>query len=212
MKIIVLHGDDIGKSYERFQKFVTEAKRREWEILYDDLSLTLSLFGQERLTVIRDYKLITKKILSSLSKIDGTLVIYHESDLPKTFLQILPQNTKVEEFKLPKLIWNFLEHIYPGNSEKLVAELHRVIKNEAPEFVFTLAARQLRDLYWVKINSKSLPYQSWRVGKLKSQASKFQTEDLKEIINKLSEIDIQAKTGKSDLISSLDLMILKQLE
>ena len=58
----------------------------------------------------------------------------------------------------------------------------------------------------------SIPYPSWRVGKLKSQASKFTIEQLKYLIEKLSEIDIKVKTSKADLTNELDLLIIKQLE
>ena len=212
MQIIVLHGEDIGKSYDRLQKFTGEAKKRNWEILYDDISLTPSLFGLERLIVIRDYKLLTKKILTSLAKINGTLVIYHESVLPKTFLGLLPKDTKTEEFKLPKLIWSFLENLVPGNSEKSVQTFHKIIERDAPEFVFTFIARQFRDLYWVKTDPSSVTFESWKVQKLKGQSQKFGTEKLKEIIEKLSEIDILVKTSKAEIVSSLDLLIIKQLE
>ncbi len=212
MKIIVLHGEDIGKSYERLQNFINEAKKRNWEILYDDPALTPSLFGQERLLIIRDYKLLNKKILGSLGKVDGTLVIYHESDLSKTFLQTLSKDAKIEEFKLPKLIWTFLEHLLPGNSEKCVQEFHKIIERDAPEFVFTLIAKQFRDLYWVKEDSKSFPFPSWKASKLKVQGDKFKASKIKKIIEKLSEIDVLVKTSKANLVSSLDLLLIKQLE
>jgi DNA polymerase III delta subunit len=212
MKFIILSGEDIGKSYERLKAFTDEAKKRNWEILYDDLSLTPSLFGKERLIVIRDYRLITKKILSSLENTVGTLVIYHQSDIPKTFREALPKDTKVEEYKLPKLIWTFLENMRPGNPEQSVQIFHKVIERDAPEFIFTLIAKQFRNLYWVKTDPSSLPLESWKVGRLKSQAAKFSVEKLKEIIEKLSEIDILVKTSKAEIVSSLDLLLIKQLE
>jgi len=33
-----------------------------------------------------------------------------------------------------------------------------------------------------------------------------------QIINKLADIDVKVKTGKADLISELDLMLIKSLE
>ncbi len=211
MKIIALHGEDIGKSYQRLEKFTSEARNRNWEIL-SEISLTPSLFGKERLIVVRDYKLLTKKILEAFKKADGTLVVYHESILPKTFLQILPEGSTIEEFKLPKLIWSFLENLIPGNSEKSVQTLHKIIERDAPEFAFTLIARQFRDLYWLKADPKTFPYPPWRASKLKIQSDKFSGESLKKIIENLSGIDIKVKTSKAEIVSSLDLLLLKQLE
>ena len=51
-----------------------------------------------------------------------------------------------------------------------------------------------------------------KISKLKSQSSKFSEEQLKKIIDLLAKTDVEVKTGKADLILSLDLTILKQLE
>jgi DNA polymerase III delta subunit len=109
-------------------------------------------------------------------------------------------------------LWNFLDGLYPGNSERSVKQLHKLIEREAPEFIFTLIAKLFRDLYWAKIDDKSLPYPSWRAGKLKLQSSKFSPEQLKDIISQLAEIDIKVKTSKAEILSELDLLIIKQLE
>lgn len=206
MKIIVLHGEDTTKSYERLKTFINVAKKRNWEILYDDISSTPSLFGKERLTVVRDYKLLQKKT------VDGTLVIYHEAILPITFLKSLPKDTRIEEFKLPKLIWSFLEYLYPGNSEGCIIELHEIIEREPVEFVFSLICKQFKEMYWILMDTKSVQFPAWKASKLRSQASKFSLDRIKQIIRLLSEIDYSVKTGKSDLTNELDLLIIKQLE
>lgn len=91
MKIIVLQGEDTEKSYKRLEKFTTEARNRNWEvteILPDsplkatEIVSTPSLFGSERLFILRDYKLLNKNDLKVLQRFDGNFVIYHEGDLP----------------------------------------------------------------------------------------------------------------------------------
>lgn len=166
MKIIVLHGQDTVKSYERLTKFVETAKARDWEIIYDDIPATSSLFGKEQLIVLRDYKLYSSK-----SKFSGTLVIYHAGDIPSLFLKKLT-DSKVERFDIPKILWRFLDH----PSVKL---LHEVIKKESIELVFHLFAKRLRRTKYV---------------------------------SELAQIDYEAKTGKADLLLSLDLFIAKHLE
>jgi DNA polymerase III delta subunit len=223
MKIIILEGDDERKLYERLTKFVEIANGRSWEVAYlDDPALSIqeqlsstSLFGNERFFIIRDIARLGKKELEWISKkskdLPGNLIVYHEGYVPAGILKALP-DAKIEEFKLPVILWNFLDGLYPGNSAKSIKQFHQIISREAPEFIFTLIAKLFRDLYWVKVDDKSLPYPSWRMGKLKSQSSKFTPEQLKLIISTLAEIDINVKTSKADLISSLDLLILKQLE
>jgi DNA polymerase III delta subunit len=224
MKIIVLHGDDERKLYERLTKFIETAKSRSWEVAYLDdpntkiqeLLSSASLFGSERFFILRDVARLGKKEQEWLKKnsnsIGGNLIIYHEGYISSPILKSLPNDTKIEEFKLPVILWNFLDGISPGNSDRSIKQFHQIIEKEAPEFIFTLIAKLFRDLYWVKTDAGSLPYPNWRVGKLKVQSAKFSTDKLKNLIGKLAEIDINVKTSKSDLLDELDLLIIKQLK
>lgn len=223
MKIIVLHGSDVVKSYERLKKFIDTARSRSWEVSFVDESentleenlSAMSLFGSERFFILREIKRLGKKETTWLKKkytdLPGNLIIYHEGELGKTFINSLP-NPKIEEFKLPKLVWSFLELLRPGATGELVRMFHKIIEKEPAEFVFALIAKQFRDLFWVKTDPVSTGFPSWKIGKLKSQASKFSPEKLKEIIGNLGEIDVNVKTGKTDLVSALDLFIFKHLE
>src|SRR5258706_4154682 len=224
MKIIILHGDDERKLYERLQKFIETTKKRSWEVNYlDDLATSIpeafsgvSLFAAERFFILRDIKKFGKKESDFLNKkykeLPGNLIVYNEGYIAKKTLDLFPKDLKIEEYKLPVIIWSFLEHIYPGNSEKCLQEFHKIIERDAPEFIFTLIAKLFRDLYWAKTDSASMPYPTWRVSKLKIQSEKFKIEKLKEIIERLAEIDIEVKTGKSNLTAELDLLMVKQLE
>lgn len=205
MKVIILHGEDINKSYARLTKFLEEAKKRGWEIIEDEIVLTPSLFGKERFLLFRKYQLLTKDKIKSLISLEGTLVIYHEGDIPQTFIKTLPNDTKIEKFDLPKLIWQFLDTF----SLKL---LHELIESEPVEFVFSLFSKRVRDLYWIKVEPNSLPYQPWQVSRLKKQSEKYTEANLKHVIDKLAEIDVEVKTSKAELLPSLDLLIIKHLE
>lgn len=212
MKIIVLHGDDTVKSYERLMRFVEAAKKRGWEIVTDEFPNTPSLFGTERIIIYRNFSLITKKDIKNFDRFDGTLVIYHDGVLPQTFLKLMPKDFKMEKFDLPKPLFTFLESFYPGNSLRCLKMLHNLAEFQAVELIFFMLARHLRDLYWVSVDTKSVQFPAWRMSKLKSQAEKFSEEKLKQVISKLSDIDIAVKTSKGDLLTELDLLIVKQLE
>jgi hypothetical protein len=171
MKTILLHGDYTQASYERLQKFIKVAKKRGWEIqrINSNKSLSLpealtstALFVSNRLFVLEDVRSIKKQELDWLAKksvkIEGNLVIYHGGFLPQTILKSLPKDTKIEEFKLPRLIFIFLDSFFPKNSKKALKLFHQVSEKEPVEFVFALLARHLRDLYWVKVDIKGLIY------------------------------------------------------
>jgi len=207
MKIFVIHGDDTLASYARLTKFTHEAKRRNWEI--SDYSIeavtTPNLFGKERFFVLKDYKRLTKSDIRILSNYSGNLVVYFEGELPSSFLNSLPKDAKKELFELPKIIFKFLESF----SLKL---FHQLLETQPPELVFSMLSKHLRDVYWVKVDSKGSNFPSWKLGKLKSQASKFSEQELRRIIESLSDIDYEAKTGKADLVTALDLLIIKNLQ
>jgi DNA polymerase III delta subunit len=224
MKIIILHGDDSEKSYARLKKFIDVARERSWEVLYIDESgqnfeeilSTTSLFGSEQFFILKDVKKLGKKDFVWLNKkyleLPGNLIVYNEGGLNATVLKSFPVGSKVEEFKLPVLLWNFLDSLVPGKSDYLVKTLHKILEKEPAEFVFSLIARHFKDLYWVKSDAASTGFPFWKMNKLKSQASKFELQELQSLITKLSEIDVEVKTSKANLADELDLLIIKQLE
>jgi len=181
MKIIVLHGSDSYKSYSRLTKFIKEAKKRNWEIVNDKIEDTYSLFGIEKLIIIRDYKLLGKSEFNLINKISGYLVIFHKDFLPQTFLKTLPPETKIEKYELPMILWKFLD----SWDIKL---FHKLLEKNAIEYIFAMVAWKLKQKY---IKNPSIEN-----GKL---------------ISTLAEIDIKAKTGKIDLKLALDLFLLKRL-
>jgi len=224
MQTFLIHGDDIQKSYSRLNLFVNEAKKRSWEVVFlDESPLTINeniasttLFGKDRFLVHRNFSKVSPKDLEWIKKHEGkytgNLVFFSEKSVAKTSVNKLPKNTKIEEYKLPVLIWKFLDSFYPGNSRFILNLMHELLKTTSVEFIFGLLSRQIRDLYWVKKDPKSLDYPSWRIGKLKSQSSKFELSGLEDLIDKMAEADINSKTGKAKLNSLLDFLIIEQLE
>src|SRR3989344_1510455 len=224
MKLIVLHGDNILESYERLQKFIDNAQSRSWEIIrisnasqnIPEALVSTSLFEEEKFVVIDNANLINKSAANWLKKkgpeLNLTLIIYNQGILSQTFLKQLPKIDKVEEFKLPKLIWSFLDSCYPGNAKNALLLLHEITKNDPVEFVFSLLAKQMRDLYWVKVDAKSIPYPSWRVEKLKRQSHKFPEGSIEGLIDSLAQADITSKTSQGNLIDLLDFIIATKLE
>ncbi len=219
MKIFLIHGDDNDKSYKRLNNFIAEAKKRNWELVYLDESpfsiaeniASASLFSGERFLIHRNFNRVPKKDLEFLSKnsdkYEGNIVFYSENEVPKTLSNKLPKKTKIEDFKLPVLLWKFLDSIYPGNSKNVNSLYTEITKDKPAEFIFGLIARLLRDLYWAKASPETLPYPSWRAGKLKSQANRFLTGSLDNLISGMAKIDIQSKTSNVSLENELNLML-----
>lgn len=182
MKIIILQGDDVNRSYQRLTKFINEAKKRGWDIVNDKIEDTPSLFGTEKLIIIRDYKQsLAGSAGKIIKKIPGTLVVYSEKNLPMTFIKSLPIDTKIEKFELPQLLWKFLDTFD-------INIFHKLIETQPVEYVLAMM--------------------TW---KLKQKYQKNPSLGVKRMISDLAEIDVKAKTGKADLLLSLDLLLTKKI-
>ena len=224
MKLIILHGDNFPKSYERLTKFIDVAKERGWGIdrvndkekEFKEFVSRTDLFFKERLLIVEDINLLSESDINYLNKkgdvISATLIIYSKNTINKTRQKKFKNVSKIEEFKLPKLIWNFLDSLWPGNAKNSLLLLTEVVKTEPIELVFALTARQFRDLFWVRVDPATTQFPPWRAGKLKRQAQKYDEKLLKNIISELAKADIEAKTSSANTKDSLDFLIASKLE
>ncbi|MBN1168395.1 hypothetical protein JXA63_00740 [Candidatus Woesebacteria bacterium] len=223
MRIILVHGDNLQKSYERLGKFIDSAKKREWVVerfnandKIQDILVSQSLFGEKKLFILEDAEKLDKNKLKwmkgFLDDIEGTLVIYSGKTLTKTFINSLPKIDKIENFELPKIIWSFLDSLYPGNSTNSLKMFNKLIETDAPEFIFTLIVRQVRDMYYLKIAPESIDYPSWRKNKLTAQMRKYKDGQLERFLKKLAEADMKTKTSVVNITDLLDYIIISELE
>jgi DNA polymerase III delta subunit len=224
MKIIVIHGDDFGKSSARLKTFREVAIKRGWE--YQKISDAATnipellsgqdLFTSEKLVIVDDPKLINSGVTEWLNKnyklYNTTLVIYSDKKLPATFIKSLPNETKVEESKLPTKLWTMLDSFYPGNQTNCLKLLHEVSEAEPIEFIFSLLSKQIRDMYWLMEDPGTFYQKGWRATKLTGIAKKFGKEKLKTLINEFADIDIKSKTSDANLLDLLDFVIIAKLK
>ena len=199
MEITILHGEDIVSSRKRFEEIIQKSREKGWEVRpMGEKSQAESLFSNNILFTSED---INKINFKKLPRVEN-LLIWCNSEIAKTKI---PQNAKVEKFDLPKRLFALLESIGTKTSTALSDE-------EPKELVFAMIGRQIRDLYWVKVDEKTLAYPEWRISKLKAQANKFTAYKLKELISLLSKLDVDAKTGAITLPVALDLVLARSLE
>lgn len=190
MKIIVLHGTDTKKLYSRLSIFIKEAKKRGWEISDFDLNKIKNkgLFDDEYLFIVRDFKTLNLKDVVKTKDLSGNLVIYHEANIPATFLKEL-KSIKIDEkektglveekYELPLKVFQFLNNINLNS-------FNEIIKTEAVEYVTAMMA--------------------W---KFKQNYIKNPNENNARNIKTLAEIDVRSKTGKGNLVDLLTLFIAK---
>jgi hypothetical protein len=183
IKIIVLHGDDTEKSYARLTVFINEAKKRSWKIT--DFSIE-ELENQNLFGEENFY------ILKDYKKIDKKIVgkiKKYEGNLIIYNQGFIPAPAlkminpdKIEKFELPQLLWNFLDNM---TTEKF----HELLKTQAVEYLLAMMSWKFKQNYLKNPNDKNA-----------------------DLIMKLADIDVDSKTGRADLVLSIDLLLSKQLQ
>ncbi len=182
MNIIALHGNDTLKSYERLTKFTDEAKKRSWKV--SDFNLS-EIENQSLFGEECFYILRDYKLLDkkTLEKLKK-----YTGNLVIYHNGSIPAPTlkgispnKLEKFELPVLLWKFLDNM-------TVVGLHELIKTQAIEYILAMMAWKFKQNYIKSPNEKN---------------AKF--------VSDLAEIDMKSKTGKADLLLSLDLLLSKRL-
>ncbi len=219
MRISLIHGEDTSKSYKRYTELINQSKQRGFEITsIDDVKKIVgqSLFEDKTVFTLDKPNKVKptdwKWLKENASKYNSNLLIFYEGNAPITVTRNLPKDAKLEKFELPRIIFQFLDSIYPGNIKNSLKLLNDLSKNEAAELVLYLTARHLRDLYWAAVSPSDLNLPPWRKNKLVTQAKRIGEVKLKNMINDLSSIDIKTKTSDENLKDLLDIFVVKHLE
>lgn len=224
MKITVIHGDDVEKSSARLNSLKTSVKSESKVVsvfaadskIFLESFLNSSLFNENKVDLIININNLDKKnlqhLLRYLSTRDSDTIIFQDTFINKAILDQLPPNSQIETFKIPAIIFNFLDSFYPGNCQKALSLLHQALKNSSPEIIFFLLARQIKEIIYLRNNPDLVTSSSWKLAKLKQIFSFYKNGKIPEIINELSRIDVIVKTSDQKLIDLLDQLIIKYLE
>lgn len=176
---------------------------------------SLSLFSGSRLVIIENLcsrlsKTQLKEYLSYLFKAESLsdIVIWEGKEITKVSLKNIPKNWKVESYPIPKVIFNFLDNISPGNNIKMLSLLKDSRKTNDDNFLFLMIVRQIRMLL-LAFEGGLVGMPPWMAGKFSRQAKKYSKEDLLKLYKKLLLIDIGQKSGTAafDLTKELDLLM-----
>lgn len=226
--IFFLHGDNQPASRERLNQLLTEARVSKKEIIQleglkiDQNQLlqaleSSSLFGQDKLVVIENLfsrpqsgekEAIIKYLKKEAIVLD--LVFWEKKNISGTITRWLPKTWQFIEFKIPVVIFKFLDEFRPNNQKQLLTLIRSSIRVDSAEMVFYMLARRLHDLIVAKDLGKSgLKGAPWQIGRLVSQAGNFTLNQLIQLYQKLLNIDIDIKTGASPMTLPwhLDLLI-----
>jgi len=210
--VTLLHGDDNVSSRTAFANL-----KDKGSVNFDAEGLSLLDFSQtvSGMGLFKDTKkifienLFSKKVKSFIEVIDlinessKSLEFYIWNDSEVSVKQAsVVKNLKVENFKLPKNLWTFLDNIRPGNPTS-ISLFHKVLEEADENVIFSMIVRQFRLLLSVYSNIRAIDEAKrmapWQRGKLQRQAQSFSEESLLTSYKKLFEIDMKHKTGILDI-------------
>jgi len=222
--IYIYHGEDNSTSRLSYIDHLKVLKTKGYEIvpiigkeltselLETNLSSN-SLFGNLRALAIENFFSLSKSkeredLVEKISKYKETIVFWEPKDLSKTVFAKSPFFT-FKNFKLPQVLFNFLDSIVPKKPKENLSMLQKTIEYIEEGYIFAMMARQIRLLILAKDKclDSMLPWQS---GKLYKQAENFEMKKLITIYNKILEIDYLEKTSQTpfSLFSQLQILMM----
>lgn len=223
MHSYILHGDNSTLSRRKLSELIAEAKKNNWEIVRMNwasskkqelmtLAQSQNLLSLGTLVVVENFFANNKKaneLLSGLKLDESVAFIFWEG---KTVTPSHIKNLKsftLLEFKIPTVIFNFLNSLSPQNTKIMLNLLSESLKKDAPDLLLVMIARHVRNLAWVKVEPESFAAPDWMKRNLTGQAGKFTKEQLVDLHHKLLELDRASKTSQlpENLQSSLELLV-----
>jgi DNA polymerase III delta subunit len=163
-----------------------------------------SLFGGGTAVVIENLfsKLGRKlKLIETLAKRisqagDGVeILLWEDKDMGKTVITALGVKARVLQFKISPLIFEFLDSFRPNNAQTLLTLSEKLFQQDAPELVFAMLVKRLRQLLILRDGGVPEGLIGWQAGRLTTQAKHFTLEQLRMIYKQCCEIEYSIKSG-----------------
>ncbi|TSC90423.1 MAG: Uncharacterized protein G01um10145_95 [Microgenomates group bacterium Gr01-1014_5] len=225
MNSYLLHGENHPESRKKLSLLISQAETQGWEIVRLDgpedkidlntISGTASMFGSGNFLVVENYFSNNKKAVQLVKELldkpnPQTAFLFWESKTlaPQT-ARSLAKYLQIEEFKIPKILFNFLDSFIPGNAKHSLRLLQKAKRENSPDMLVIMLSRQIRLLYCLLTDSKNLKLPDWQKRNLEKQAKNFTSDKLLRIHKQLLELDRKNKRSQlpENLEASLDLLV-----
>lgn len=213
--ITLIHGDNIESSRRELMHLKDQAIEKEVRIL-DGRSITEanltqslesnSLFGTGTLVIIENLfgKLGKKqKLIASLSAIivrssaATDMILWEDREVSVTVIKSLGQAVKVQLFKTPISLFQFLDNLGTENSKNSLIFFRKTLETHAPELILTMVVRRMRQCIMLKDHVIPEGLQDWQASRLTSQAKSFTMDKLLSMYQRLLDIECSIKTGST---------------
>lgn len=227
--ITIIHGDDIGAS-----RIVLNEIRSNYpdSQLVDGNSVTVTdltqimaggdLFNTQKSVIIEHFYAKRKALkefealvaIVSEQALTHDIFLWEGKELDKRALSLFKHAT-VRTYKLPQILFLFLDSIKPQQGKFLVQTYHKLLEHTEAELLFFMLIRQIRLLLaLVQKSTEQIDelkrMAPWQLSKLQKQAATFSPEQLIALHTQLYELDNAMKTGNLSMpiSSALDILLL----
>lgn len=209
--ITLFHGDYIEASRNELARIKSisqdkdvrevEGKNLDTQALTQALESS-SLFGGD--TVVIVYGLLkalgrkTKQaeaFTSILAGSSASVYLWEDKEIAPTLIKQLGGSAAVRLFKLPSVIFQFLDALAPGNTQKILSLYGELIAFEAPELVHSMLAKRVRQLLMLADNVTPAGLAGWQASRLTTQARSFSIKQLRALYQELVDMEYSIKSG-----------------
>ena len=229
MTLFIFHGDHHLQSrqalYRQLDKLKQQGHQHHWligdKLTPAQLEVSLrsqNLFLEEDLVIENLLSRPTSKdkqaCLNLIDQYQGSkhIFLWEKKLISATTLKRLNnQHPQIQQFKIPLLIFKFLDLISPQTKTQSLQQLHQLSLQESPNFIFAMIVRRLGQLIIAHSNPEQLQGKPWQTQKLIRQARTWTLPQLLKFHYQLVQLDLQLKTSQTplDLIDQLDLLLLE---
>lgn len=221
----LLHGENHPESRKRLTELVNVAQSQAWEIIRVDgqkgekldlnvLSRSQSMLGMGQFVVVENYFTHNKKGLQEVKELfkgltNVSFVFWEQKTIAPQTVKALEKYLKVTEYKIPKVLFNFLNSFTPGNAKNALMILQKAKSENSPDMLLVMLSRQIRLLYCLSTDPEGLRMADWQKRNLQTQLKGFTAERLLTLHHEILVLDRKNKKSQlpEDLASSLDLLV-----
>lgn len=223
-KIYIFSGDDLVSSRQAYLDQINLFKKDNQtefclakdlsEILLENIFGSTDLFGKSRVLTTENFFTGSKskekdQLVKKINSFKNAIMVSWETkEVSKTESAKLGKEVSISNFKLPNLLFKFLDTLSPQNKKQNLFALQQLKQTVDEQFIFLMIVRQVR-LLLLAHGGETDKIAPWQKSKLVNQARSFGQDKLIALYKQLLNLDIKQKTSQLGLSlgSELDLLV-----
>lgn len=213
--LTIIHGDDAVRRQAavdaKLAHFAAKGLGEVKRIDAPELDLTqfvqatqpTTLFKERQVFLINRYfslknKALQRDLSAYLNQLPAPVILTAAAVLTPSQLKPFPSAVK-QVYQLPKLVFTFLDSLFPGNQADFIPLFEKIILSQPPETLLVMIASRVRQL--LQLADGQLKLAPWQLARLAVQKNHFPDDRLLALHHSLVQLDRSAKSGR--LVGSL---------